>query len=182
MYEQYLFKYFFRILYFWHISASASSMNNKHKPSYLICEKSISKQFWKSYYYLIIHEHRLMHQFLLYFPHVIKKPWNSKKFHFLNSQIFFASSIKLLSCCCCSSSSSSWGNRVPFEHGWSYRKNSNAGKFVFPYWFIHKNFRLVRGPVFCPVSGFCTSDGPIEKITMQATLYSHTGSSIKISG
>ena len=24
--------------------------------------------------------------------------------------------------------------------------------------------------------------GPIEKITMQATLYSHTGSSIKISG
>ena len=92
---------------------------------------------------------------------------------------FFASSIKLLSCCC---SSSSWGNVVPFEHGWSYRKNSNAGKFVFPYWFIHKNFRLVRGPVFCPVSGFCTSDGPIEKITMQATLYSHTGSSIKISG
>ena len=80
----------------------------------------------------------------------------------LNSQIFFASSIKLLSCC----SSSSWGNRVPFEHGWSYRKNSNAGKFVFPYWFIHKNFRLVRGPVFCPVSGFCTSDGHIKKILM----------------
>merc|ERR1712110_488857 len=61
---------------------------------------------------------------------------------FLNSQIFFASSIKLLSCCC------SWANVVSFDHGWSYRKNSNAGKFVFPYWFIHKNFWLVRGPVF----------------------------------
>ena len=96
--------------------------------------------------------------------------------YFWTRKSFFASSIKLLSCCC------SWANRVSFEHGWSYRKNSNAGKFVFPYWFIHKNFRLVRGPVFCPVSGFCTSDGPIEKITMQATLYSHTGSSIKISG
>ena len=93
------------------------------------------------------------------------------------SRNFFARSIKLLSCCCCCG-----GTLVPFEHGWSYRKNSNAGKFVFPYWFIHKNFWLVRGPVFCPVSGFCTSDGPIKKITMQATLYSHTGSSIKISG
>ena len=71
---------------------------------------------------------------------------------FLNSQIFFASSIKLLSC-----SSSSWGNVVSFEHGWSYLKNSNADKFVFSYRFIHKNFRLVRGPVFGPVSGFCTS-------------------------
>ena len=94
---------------------------------------------------------------------------------FLISQIFFARSIKLLSCC-------SGGKVIPFEHGWSYRKNSNVGKFVFPYWFIHKNFRLVRGPVFCPVSGFCTSDGPIEKIPMQANLYSHTGLSIKISG
>ena len=80
--------------------------------------------------------------------------------YFWTRKSFFASSIKLLSCCC------SWANRVSFEHGWSYRKNSNAGKFVFPYWFIHKNFRLVRGPVFCPVSGFCTSDGPIEKIFM----------------
>ena len=69
---------------------------------------------------------------------------------------FFARSIKLLSCCC-------WGTLVPFEHGWSYRKNSNAGKFVFSYRFIHKNIRLVWGPVFCPVSGFCTSDGHIEK-------------------
>ena len=91
---------------------------------------------------------------------------------------FFASSIKLLSCC----SSSSWGNMISFEHGWSYRKNSNAGKFVLSYRFIHKNFRLVRGPVFCPVSGFCTSDGPIEKIPMQANLYSHADSSIKITG
>ena len=93
---------------------------------------------------------------------------------FLNSQIFFASSIKLLSCC--SSSSSSWANRVSFEHGWSYRKNSNAGKFVFSYRFIHKNLWLVRGPVFCPVSGFCTSDGPIEKIFMQENFFCHTGS------
>ena len=91
---------------------------------------------------------------------------------FLNLQIFFASSIKLLS----SSSSSSWGNVVSFDHGWSYRKNSNAGKFVFPYWFIHKNFRLVRGPVFCPVSGFCTSDGHIEKEFMKENFFCHTGS------
>ena len=76
----------------------------------------------------------------------------------------------------------SWATLIPFESGWSYWKNSNAGKFVFSYRFIHINFRLVRGPVFCPVSGFCTSDGPIEKIPMQANLYSHTGSSIKISG
>ena len=74
---------------------------------------------------------------------------------------FFVSSIKLLSC-----SSSSWGKGVPFEHGWSYRKKIYAGKFAFSYRFIHKNFRLVRGQVFCPVSGFCTSDGPIEKIFM----------------
>ena len=29
--------------------------------------------------------------------------------------------------------------------------------------FIHKNLPLVRGPVFCPVSGFCTSGGRIKK-------------------
>ena len=32
--------------------------------------------------------------------------------------------------------------------GQSYRKNSNAFKFVLTYQFIHKNFRLIRGPVF----------------------------------
>ena len=68
---------------------------------------------------------------------------------FLISQ-FFARSIKQLSCCC-------GGTWVPFEHGWSYRKNPNACKFVLSYRFIHKNFRLVRCPVFCPVSGFWTS-------------------------
>ena len=42
-------------------------------------------------------------------------------------------------------------------------KNSNAGEFVLTYQLIHENFRLVQGPVFCPVSGFCTSSGHIEK-------------------
>ena len=92
-------------------------------------------------------------------------PW------FLISQFFFARSIILLSCCCCS-----WGALESFEHGWSYRKNSNAGKFVFSYWFIHKNFRLIRGPVFCPVSSFCTSDGPIEKNFMQENFFWYTRS------
>ena len=90
--------------------------------------------------------------------------------HFWSRDFFFARSIKLFGC---------WGTLESFEHGWSYRKNSNACKFVLTYQLIHKIFRLGWGPVFCLVSGFCTSDGPIEKITMQATLYSHTGSSIK---
>ena len=94
----------------------------------------------------------------------------------LSSKFIFVRSTQIFSCWFW------WDNLTPFEHGWSYRKNSNAGKFVFSYWFIHKIFRLVRGPVFCPVSSFCTSDGPIEKIPMQANLYSHTGSSITISG
>ena len=103
----------------------------------------------------------------------IENDHGNEKYTFLNSQIFFASSIKLLSCCC-------WANVVSFEHGWSYRKNSNAGKFVFSYRFIHKNFRLVRGPVFCPVSGFCTSDGHIEKKIMQENFFCHTGSFTRI--
>ena len=54
---------------------------------------------------------------------------------FLISQIFFARSIKLLSC---------WGTLLLFEYGWSYRKKSNAGKFVISYRFILKNFRLTQ--------------------------------------
>ena len=42
-------------------------------------------------------------------------------------------------------------------------KNFNTGEFVLAYQLIHKHFRLVRDPVFCPVSGFCTSDGAIKK-------------------
>ena len=98
--------------------------------------------------------------FTFCFRHTIKKRLLESLF--LNSQIFFASSLKLLSCC-----SSSWANVVPFEHGWSYRKNSNAGKFVFSYRFIYKNFQLVRDPVFCQVSGFCTSDGFILTLIIQ---------------
>ena len=54
---------------------------------------------------------------------------------------------------------------------WSYCKNSDASEFVLAYKFIHKNFRFVRGPVFCTVSGFCTSDGHFAKISMQMDLY-----------
>ena len=57
-----------------------------------------------------------------------------------------------------------WATLVSFEHGWSYRKNCNAGKFVLLCRFIHKNFRLVRVPVFCSVSGFCTYNGCIKII------------------
>ena len=48
----------------------------------------------------------------------------------------------------------SWGNLVPFEHGWSYRKNFNAGICLFSYRFMYKIFRMFQSPVFCPVSGF----------------------------
>ena len=65
---------------------------------------------------------------------------------------------------------------------WSYHKNFNAYEFVMTYWFIHKIFRSVRGPVFYPVSGFCNSDGHIWKIPMQVNLYWHTNSSVQISG
>ena len=65
---------------------------------------------------------------------------------------------------------------------WSYCKNSNVGGFVLAYKFFHKNFRFVRGPVFCTVSGFCTSDGHIEKIPMLMDLNWHKKSSTKISG
>ena len=78
--------------------------------------------------------------------------------------LFLARSIILLSC------SSSGGTLIPFEYGWSYQKNSNACNFVFLHRFIHKKFRLVRGPVFYPVSGFHTSDGPIEKISFETLL------------
>ena len=37
-------------------------------------------------------------------------------------------------------------------------------------------------PVFCPVSGFCTSDGHIWKFLMQENSYCHINSFIKISG
>ena len=47
-------------------------------------------------------------------------------------------------------------------YGWSYWKNSNACKFVLTCRLIHKFFWLVRGPVFCPASGFCTSSGDIN--------------------
>ena len=36
---------------------------------------------------------------------------------------------------------------------------------------IHKIFRFVRGPVLCPVSGFCTSDCHSQKHSMQVNLY-----------
>ena len=71
---------------------------------------------------------------------MVSKACFDLEYSFLISQIFFARSIKLLSCCC-------WAKVESFEHGWSYRKKSNAGKFVFSFRFIHKNFWLVRGPV-----------------------------------
>ena len=85
-------------------------------------------------------------------------------------KFILARSIILLSC------SSSGGTLVAFEYGWSYRKNSNACNFVFLHRFIHKKFRMVRGPVFYPVSSFRTSDGPIEKIFMQVNFFWCTGS------
>ena len=39
---------------------------------------------------------------------------------------------------------------------------------------VEKNFPD-RYPVLCPVSGFCTLHGPIEKIFMQTNLFWHTG-------
>ena len=56
-------------------------------------------------------------------------------------------------------------------NGWSYRKNFNAGEFILTYRFAHKNFRLVRCLVICPVSGFRVSDVCIKKFFMHANLF-----------
>ena len=101
--------------------------------------------------------------------HFVKVKFVQGKDFWPRLNLFLARSIILLSC-------SSGGTLIPFEYGWSYQKNSNACNFVFLHRFIHKKFRLVRGPVFYPVSGFCTSDGPIEKIFMQVNYFWYTGS------
>ena len=65
---------------------------------------------------------------------------------------------------------------------WLYSKDFTAYELVLRYWFTHKIFWFFRDPDFCPVSGFCTSNGHIQKISMQVNLYWQTNSSIKFSG
>ena len=101
--------------------------------------------------------------------HFVKVKFVQGKDFWPRLNLFLARSIILLSC-------SSGGTLIPFEYGWSYQKNSNACNFVFLHRFIHKKFRLVRGPVFYPVSGFRTSDGPIQKIFMLVNFFWYTGS------
>ena len=65
---------------------------------------------------------------------------------------------------------------------WLYRKNFNARIFVMTSWFIcHKIFQLVRGPVLCPVSGLCTSNGHIGKIPILPNWFWHVSVSLKFS-
>ena len=43
-------------------------------------------------------------------------------------------------------------------------------RFLYFWWSYQKIFPDLS-PVFCPVSGFCTSDGPIEKFFMQVNFF-----------
>ena len=57
------------------------------------------------------------------------------------------------------------GSKYQTEPLWheSLFKAKYVGKFLLSYWFFCTyNFLVVRGPVFCPVSGFCTSYGCIK--------------------